>query len=292
MLTTMDRNFSSCPRPKTRTTSLRPTSGRVSSAPTARSSCPSASGGMQPSTSIVRVLTMMPRLASSETPSRGEMTSWMCSNRGWPPWRLRWAPRYNELSIEVLQRCYHILMIIRTRPGVNPDHLQLAISQCHALGPACTFFYRADQRGSRGGCRECRRRQVDDAGGLGAFEVLCSRLSLQHSPAHMFLASSILFLDIQTRGGLDDGRGRARVNLFRHKHEIETGRTSSVGMEVRLVSRLIFSLDFFVTASGLLIDPGLLTFRRACYSKHTRPNSEAVGRRSQSRHDLWLCCSP
>ena len=33
-------------------------------------------------------------------------------------------------------------------------------------------------------------------------------------------------------GGLDDGRGRARVGLFRHKHEIETGRTSSVGMEV------------------------------------------------------------
>lgn len=26
--------------------------------------------------------------------------------------------------------------------------------------------------------------------------------------------------------------GKARVNLFRFKHEIETGRTSSVGMEV------------------------------------------------------------
>jgi GTPase len=33
-------------------------------------------------------------------------------------------------------------------------------------------------------------------------------------------------------GALDDGRGRARVGLFRHKHEVETGRTSSVGMEV------------------------------------------------------------
>jgi GTPase len=39
-------------------------------------------------------------------------------------------------------------------------------------------------------------------------------------------------LGVLTRGGLDDGRGRARVALFRHKHEIETGRTSSVGMEV------------------------------------------------------------
>ena len=34
------------------------------------------------------------------------------------------------------------------------------------------------------------------------------------------------------KGDLDDGRGSARVNLFRHKHEIETGRTSSVGMEI------------------------------------------------------------
>jgi GTPase len=34
------------------------------------------------------------------------------------------------------------------------------------------------------------------------------------------------------KGDLDDGRGKARVNLFRHQHEIETGRTSSVGMEI------------------------------------------------------------
>ncbi|KAG9002924.1 hypothetical protein FRB90_011283 [Tulasnella sp. 427] len=39
-------------------------------------------------------------------------------------------------------------------------------------------------------------------------------------------------LGVVTRGALDDGRGKARVNLFRHKHEIETGRTSSVGMEI------------------------------------------------------------
>ncbi|KDQ28159.1 hypothetical protein PLEOSDRAFT_1041821 [Pleurotus ostreatus PC15] len=40
-------------------------------------------------------------------------------------------------------------------------------------------------------------------------------------------------LGVLTRAGaLDDGRGRARVGLFRHKHEMETGRTSSVGMEI------------------------------------------------------------
>lgn len=39
-------------------------------------------------------------------------------------------------------------------------------------------------------------------------------------------------LGVLSRGALDDGRGRARVGLFRHKHEVESGRTSSVGMEV------------------------------------------------------------
>ena len=39
-------------------------------------------------------------------------------------------------------------------------------------------------------------------------------------------------LGVLTSGDLDDGRGRARVHLFKHKHEIESGRTSSVGMEV------------------------------------------------------------
>jgi GTPase len=35
-----------------------------------------------------------------------------------------------------------------------------------------------------------------------------------------------------TRGIRDDGRGKARACIFRHAHEIESGRTSSVGQEV------------------------------------------------------------
>lgn len=45
-------------------------------------------------------------------------------------------------------------------------------------------------------------------------------------------AGKSTMLGVLTKGRLDDGRGRARVALFRHKHEIETGRTSSVGMEI------------------------------------------------------------
>ncbi|KAL1993245.1 hypothetical protein VTN49DRAFT_3194 [Thermomyces lanuginosus] len=45
-------------------------------------------------------------------------------------------------------------------------------------------------------------------------------------------AGKSTLLGVLVKGTLDDGRGKARVNLFRHKHEIESGRTSSVGMEI------------------------------------------------------------
>ena len=45
-------------------------------------------------------------------------------------------------------------------------------------------------------------------------------------------AGKSTMLGVLTKGALDDGRGKARVDLFRHKHELDTGRTSSVGTEV------------------------------------------------------------
>lgn len=42
-------------------------------------------------------------------------------------------------------------------------------------------------------------------------------------------AGKSTLLGVLTHGVLDDGRGVARQKLFRHKHEVETGRTSSVG---------------------------------------------------------------
>ncbi len=39
-------------------------------------------------------------------------------------------------------------------------------------------------------------------------------------------------LGVLTRGQLDNGRGLARMNVFVHKHEIETGRTSSISHEI------------------------------------------------------------
>ena len=45
-------------------------------------------------------------------------------------------------------------------------------------------------------------------------------------------AGKSTLLGVLTHGTLDDGRGTARLKLFRHKHEADTGRTSSVGSDI------------------------------------------------------------
>uniref|UniRef100_A0AC35U4M4 Tr-type G domain-containing protein n=1 Tax=Rhabditophanes sp. KR3021 TaxID=114890 RepID=A0AC35U4M4_9BILA len=45
-------------------------------------------------------------------------------------------------------------------------------------------------------------------------------------------AGKSTLLGVLTHNALDDGRGHARQKLFRHKHEFETGRTSSIGNDI------------------------------------------------------------
>ena len=45
-------------------------------------------------------------------------------------------------------------------------------------------------------------------------------------------AGKSTLLEVLTHGELDNGRGHARQKLFRHKHEMESGHTSSVGNDI------------------------------------------------------------
>lgn len=45
-------------------------------------------------------------------------------------------------------------------------------------------------------------------------------------------AGKSTLLGALTQGDLDNGHGRARLNLFRHLHEIQSGRTSSISHEI------------------------------------------------------------
>lgn len=42
----------------------------------------------------------------------------------------------------------------------------------------------------------------------------------------------LFFSGVITQGEMDNGRGKARLNLFRHLHEFQSGRTSSISLDV------------------------------------------------------------
>lgn len=87
-------------------------------------------------------------------------------------------------------------------------------------------------------------------GSWGIYIVSRSHPSLRIEPRNLTTAICPQFLDLRvavlgnvdsgkstllgvlTQGELDNGRGRARLNLFRHLHEIQSGRTSSISFEI------------------------------------------------------------
>lgn len=88
-------------------------------------------------------------------------------------------------------------------------------------------------------------------------------------------------LGVLSRGGLDDGRGRARIHCSRHRHESETGRTSSVSQEL-----LGYTLDGSHLCDERSIEAAT-GFEEAAYlHKHQKMTWEMkVGR------DSWKCIS-
>ncbi|KAI0305613.1 P-loop containing nucleoside triphosphate hydrolase protein [Multifurca ochricompacta] len=92
-------------------------------------------------------------------------------------------------------------------------------------------------------------------------------------------------LGVLTRGRLDDGRGLARVALFRHKHEIESGRTSSVGMEI---------LGFDVAGAPILplssgsVDPDVLRREKLGWEEISRRSAKIVTFIDLAGHERYL----
>lgn len=89
-------------------------------------------------------------------------------------------------------------------------------------------------------------------------------------------AGKSTMLGVLVKGGLDDGRGKARVNLFRHKHEIESGRTSSVGMEI-----MGFDTKGKVVASDV---PG----RKLSWEEIGKRSAKVIGFTDLAGHERYL----
>lgn len=89
-------------------------------------------------------------------------------------------------------------------------------------------------------------------------------------------AGKSTLLGVLTQGQLDNGRGRARLNMFRHLHEVQSGRTSSISHEILgfdsqvcfTISLSIFLIVFlilqFVFQGGVVNYHELMTSEEIC----------------------------
>lgn len=84
-----------------------------------------------------------------------------------------------------------------------------------------------------------RERTVDNDNGYRISEVLVRKVPDDQHNIEVRVAvlgsadaGKSTLLGVLTQGQLDNGRGRARLNMFRHLHEVQSGRTSSISHEI------------------------------------------------------------
>lgn len=115
--------------------------------------------------------------------------------------------------------------------GLTDDDLEASLSTLHRMAERL------------GASLEVLREKVVEEDAIGnrkrALEVLVRKVPDDQQFIDLKLAvlgnvdvGKSTLLGVLTQGELDNGRGRARLNLFRHLHEIQSGRTSSISYEI------------------------------------------------------------
>ncbi|XP_063061374.1 GTP-binding protein 2-like [Engraulis encrasicolus] len=125
--------------------------------------------------------------------------------------------------------------------GVEDNGLLVGLSQSEMTASLSTLRRMAEKVGAD--ITLLREREVD----YGSAETGCRKIAevlvrkVPDNQQFLDLRVAVLgnvdvgkstLLGVLTQGELDNGRGRARLNLFRHLHEIQTGRTSSISFEI------------------------------------------------------------
>lgn len=109
--------------------------------------------------------------------------------------------------------------------GLLNDELEAAVATLQSLADTlnCTCVKLRDRKDIRGIVAQYLVRQVLDQSDF---------LEIRVAVVGNVDAGKSTLLGVLTHGELDNGRGHARQKLFRHKHEMESGRTSSVGNDI------------------------------------------------------------
>ncbi|XP_017769562.1 PREDICTED: GTP-binding protein 1 isoform X2 [Nicrophorus vespilloides] len=109
--------------------------------------------------------------------------------------------------------------------GLKEDELEAAVATLQSLSATleCSCVKLRERKEGRGVLVQYLIRRV-----LGESDFLEIRVAVVGNVD----AGKSTLLGVLTHGDLDNGRGHARQRLFRHKHEMESGRTSSVGNDI------------------------------------------------------------
>lgn len=109
--------------------------------------------------------------------------------------------------------------------GLNDEDMSDSLStlnkMAHKLGASTTVLRRKSLVGCRSVVEVLVRKIPDDQHNIEVRVAVLGGID----------AGKSTLLGVLTQGELDNGRGRARLNMFRHMHEIQTGRTSCISHE-------------------------------------------------------------
>ncbi|XP_013779989.1 GTP-binding protein 2-like [Limulus polyphemus] len=124
--------------------------------------------------------------------------------------------------------------------GVEDGGMLVGLSQCEMDASMKTLYLMADKLGAS--ITILRERLIYCGGDFlprKAAEVLVRKVPDDQQTIEIRVAvlgnmdvGKSTLLGVLTQGDVDNGRGSARLNLFRHLHEIQTGRTSSISHEI------------------------------------------------------------
>lgn len=110
-------------------------------------------------------------------------------------------------------------------PGLNEEDLQASVATLKSMAESINCE-----------CVQLRDRQ-EKAGVVAEFLLRVRADEKDFMEVRVAVVGNVdagksTLLGVLTHGELDNGRGFARMKLFRHKHEMESGRTSSVGNDI------------------------------------------------------------
>lgn len=109
--------------------------------------------------------------------------------------------------------------------GLNDADMSASLDtlrrMAHKLGASTTILRRKSISGRRSVVEVLVRKIPDDQHNIEVRVGVLGGVS----------AGKSTLLGVLTQGELDNGRGSARLNMFRHRHEIQSGRTSCISHE-------------------------------------------------------------